>query len=30
MSSQVTASAWDHLDRAREATGHFHAAAEPS
>lgn len=27
---QLTASAWDHLDRAREATGHFPAPAEPS
>lgn len=27
-SDQVTASAWDHLDRAREATGHYHGAAQ--
>lgn len=28
MSSQLTAGAWDHLDRARAATGHFHGPAE--
>lgn len=28
MSSQLSASAWDHLDRARAATGHFHGPTE--
>jgi len=28
MSNHLTAGAWDHLDRAREATGHFHPATE--
>lgn len=26
MSTQLSAGAWHHLDRAREATGHFHAS----
>jgi hypothetical protein len=30
MSSHLTAGAWDHLDRAREATGHFHPTTENS
>ncbi len=28
MSTQLYAAAWDHLDRAREATGHYHPATD--
>ncbi len=28
MSAHLTAGAWDHLDRARQATGHYHPTTE--